>query len=114
MAVVRTVIVTISPMLSDILVTLLGDHTTLEVVATFDTRHNLEESLRAIVPDVILIGLGRNESDEIGHSCSTLLPTAKVIAFSNDGRNAFVHINAQRTVLLDVSAQMLTTTVLRV
>ena len=59
-------------------------------------------------PDLVLIGLGRLEGDEIGLSLVRLLPNAKVIAFSSDGRNAFTHrMQPQRTALLDVSPQML-------
>ena len=60
------------------------------------------------LPDLVLIGLGRLEGDEIGLSLVRLLPNAKVIAFSSDGRNAFTHrMQPQRTALLDVSPQML-------
>lgn len=114
MAAIRTLIVTMSSMLRDIVVTLLAGHTTLDVVATLDSRDRLEERLRAIAPDVILIGLGRNEGDEIGRTLATLVPTAKVIACSSDGRRAFVHMNTRCTALLDVSAKMLIEAILGV
>jgi hypothetical protein len=64
----------------------------------------LEERLRSLAPDLILIGLRRDEGDQIGLSLVRHLPNVKVIAFSSDGRDAFVHrMQPQRTVLPDVS-----------
>jgi DNA-binding NarL/FixJ family response regulator len=107
-AAIRTVMITMSPMLRDLVTELMAEHVNVDLVDELDTRDGLEEQLQALVPDLILIGLGRGEGDEIGLSLVRFLPNAKVIAFSSDGRNAFVHrMQPQRTALLDVSPQML-------
>ena len=108
MAAIRTVMVTMPPIFRDLIAELMAGRRNLEVVGNLGARDGLEERLRALEPDLILIGLGKGEGDEIGLPLVRLLPNAKVIAFSGDGRDAFVHrIHAQRTALLDVSAQAL-------
>ena len=105
--------ITMSPMLRDLVTELMAEHVNVDLVGELDTRDGLEEQLQALVPDLILIGLGGGEGDEIGLSLVRFLPNAKVIAFSSDVRHAFVHrMQPQRTVLLDVSPQMLIDTIL--
>jgi DNA-binding NarL/FixJ family response regulator len=112
-AAIRTVMITMSPMLRDLVTELMAEHVNLDLVGELDSRDGLEEQLQALVPDLILIGLGRGEADEIGLSLVRILPNAKVIAFSSDVRHAFFHrMQPQRTVLLDVSPQMLIDTIL--
>jgi DNA-binding NarL/FixJ family response regulator len=113
-AAIRTVTLTMSPLLRDLIMGLMAGRRDLDVVEELDTRAGLEERLRALAPDLILIGLDKNEAEEIGVTLVRLLPNAKVIALSNDGRHAFVYrMHPQRTELLDVSAQMLVDTILR-
>ncbi len=108
MAAIRTVMITMTPIFRDLITELVTRRRRLKVVAELDGRQGLEERLRPLAPDLILIGLTRNEGDEIGLSLVRLFPNAKVIAFSGDGRHAFVHqMQPQRSVLLDVSPQML-------
>ena len=88
MAAIRTVMITMPPIFRDLITQLMAGHRDLNVVAELDNREGLEERLRSFAPDLILVGLGRNEGDEIGLSLVRLLPAAKVIAFSSDGRHA--------------------------
>ena len=105
--------ITVSPMLRDLVTELMATHVNLDVVRELDTRDGLEEQLRALAPDLILIGLGRDERDDFGLSLVQLLPNAKVIAFSSDMRDAFVHrMQPHRIALLDVSPQVLIDTIL--
>jgi DNA-binding NarL/FixJ family response regulator len=107
-AAVRTVMITMAPIFRGLVAELMVGHRTLDVVGELNTRDELEEKLRALAPDLILIGLGRNEADEIGLVLVRLLPNGKVIAFSSDARQAFIYsMQPRRTVLLDVSPQML-------
>ena len=113
MAAIRTVTVTMSPIVRDLIAGLMTVHRNIDVIQEFATRDGLEQQLASAAPDLILIGLSKNEPDEIGLSLATLHPNAKVIAFSGDGHHAFVHrMRPQRTVLLDVSPQMIIDTVL--
>jgi DNA-binding NarL/FixJ family response regulator len=96
------------PLFRDLIAELMAAHGSLDVVAELRTRNAFAERLRSLSPDLVLIGLGGNEGDEIGLSLVRLLPNAKVIAFSSDGRHAFVHqMRPQRKMLLDLSPQML-------
>jgi len=105
---IRTVVITMPPIFRDLITELLAGHGSLDIVWQPDTREGLEEPLRALAPDLILIGLRREEGNEIGLSLVSLLPNAKVIAFSSDGRHAYLHrMQPQRTALLDVSPQIL-------
>jgi DNA-binding NarL/FixJ family response regulator len=107
-AAIRTVTVTMAPIFRDLLTELIAGHVNLEVVGELDTCDGLEEQLRALAPDLILIGLRRDEGDEVGPSLVQTFPNAKVIAFSSDGRHAFVHrMQPQRIALIDVSSQLL-------
>ena len=113
MTAIRTVTVTMAPMFRDLIVGLMAGYGNLDVVENLDTRDRLEEQLRALAPDLVLIGLGEDEADEIALPLARLLPDAKVIAFSRDRRHAFVHrMHPQRTALLDVSPKMLIDSIL--
>jgi DNA-binding NarL/FixJ family response regulator len=110
---IRTVIVTMSPMLSNIITALVTDHATLDVVAEFGTRAEAENQLPAIAPDLILVGLRSGETDLIGRTLLALVPFAKVLAFSTDARDAYLHeMRAHREELTDVSPQGLIDAVL--
>jgi DNA-binding NarL/FixJ family response regulator len=105
---IRTVIVTMPRLLGDIITALVTDHAALDVVAEFDNRADAENSLPDIAPDLILVGLRDDETDAIGLTLLALGPSAKVVAFSNDGRNGYLHeMRAQRVELTDISPQTL-------
>jgi DNA-binding NarL/FixJ family response regulator len=108
-AAIRTVMITMSPILRDLLMESMVGHVSLDLVGELETRDGLEEKLRPLIPDLIFVGLGRGEDDDkIGVSLARLLPNVKVILFSSDARDAFVHrMQPQRTILLDFSRQML-------
>jgi hypothetical protein len=114
-AAIRTVTVTMAPIFRDLIVGLMAGRRDLDVVEELDTRDGLKEWLQAVAPELILIGLRKNEADEfVVPPLVRLLPNAKVIAFSSDGRHAFVHhMHQQRTELLDVSAETLIDSILR-
>jgi DNA-binding NarL/FixJ family response regulator len=108
MAGIRTVMVTMSPFLADIIEQLLTEHVGLDVVGRFDVRDLLEEGLQVLAPELIFVGLQRGEADEIGRALLALVPAAKVIAFSNDARCGYVYeMRAHRAMLIDISLQEL-------
>ena len=111
-AAIRTVMITMSPLFRELVRELIAGHADLDVVGALDTRDELREQLRPLAPDVIFIGLGPNEGDEIGSSLVRFLPNTKVIAFSSDMRHAFVHSMQRHTVLPDVSPRLLIDAVL--
>jgi chemotaxis response regulator CheB len=102
----RVVAVTMSPLLRDVVTTLLTDHVAVELVAAFDQRADSGRRLEDIDPNLILIGLRPGESDDIASDLLTRIPSAKVVAFSHDGRDVSVHeMRRHRQTLPDVSPQ---------
>jgi hypothetical protein len=96
-----------SPMLRDIIKELPVAGVYLEIVAEFTTRDQLAERLKAILPDVVLIGLARGETDRIARAVLIAVPRGKVVAFSGGGRHVYIHeMRPHRTASSDVSAKM--------
>jgi hypothetical protein len=95
-----------SPMLRDIVKELPTGGVRLEIVAEFATRDLLLNQLRTIRPDMVLIGLGRGETDQIGRTILLALPWSRVIVFSSGARHVYIHeMRPHRRMLSDVSAQ---------
>jgi len=110
---IRAAVVTLSPILFDLLTTLLAGRATLKVVARFDTHDGIEAQLMAATPDLILYGLQNGESDSIAAALLASLPSAKIIVFASDGRNAFVYtMRPHRKALLDLSPHALVRAIL--
>ena len=106
---VRTIVVTMSPMLRDIITDLVADYVTLDIVADFDSRTEVVRKSELLAPDLVFVGLHIGEADDIGRDLLAHVPAAKIIAISCDGRTAYIHeMRACRTVLPDVSSQVLT------
>src|SRR6516164_110098 len=88
--VIRTVVITLPMMIGDIVKELLINDVELDIVGRFDSRERIEDMLRAILPDLVLVGLSPGESGISTQSFLAVVPNAKVIAFSSDGRSAYV------------------------
>jgi len=104
----RAIIVTLPTFLRDIIATLAEDRLPLNIVAELDRRVDVAAALESLLPDLVIVGLRTGETDEVGREILSRIPTARVIAISDGGHNAYVHeMCAWRTVLLDVSAEAL-------
>jgi hypothetical protein len=104
----RVAIVTIPPLLADILREVLAGGVAIEIIAQIGRRTRLEQRLRAARADLVLIGLRRGESDTIAQGILTALPGAKIIAFSSDIHRVWVHqMRPHRTELHDFSREAL-------
>ena len=102
----RTAVVTMTPMLRDIVTKLPPGRVRLDIVANFTTRDLLLERLKALCPDMVLIELARGETDRVARAILAALPRSRVIAFSGGGRNLYIHeMRPHRMALLDVSAK---------
>jgi DNA-binding NarL/FixJ family response regulator len=111
-AVIRTVVITLPMLISDIVKQLLIDDAKLDIVGRFDSRELIEAELRAISPELVLVGLGPEEPGMTGLSFLAVVPSAKVIAFSSDGRSAYVsQRGASWTHLPDVGAEAITSVI---
>jgi hypothetical protein len=103
---IRTAVVTMSPMLRDIVMKLPTRSVGLVIVAEFDTRTLLEDRLKAVLPDIVLIGLARGETDRIAKTVLAAVPHSRVIAFSSGVRRVYIHeMRPHRTALSNASAQ---------
>ena len=104
----RAIIVTLPTFLRDIITTLAEARLPLSIVANLDRRGDVAAALELWAPDLVVVGLRAGETDDVGRDILSRIPTARVIAISDGGRNAYVHeMCAYRTVLLDVSAEAL-------
>lgn len=96
------------PLFRDLVTALIAAHSNVDVVAELDNRNAIEQRLQSLAPELVLIGLGSGEGDEIGPALAGSVPNARVIAFSSDKRHAFVHqLHRERRILLDISPQQL-------
>ena len=111
-AVIRTVVITLPMLISDIVTQLLIDDVKLDIVGRFDSRELIEAELRAISPELVLVGLGPDEPGLTGLSFLAVVPAAKVIVFSSDGHSAYVsQSGASWTRLPDVGADAITSVI---
>jgi DNA-binding NarL/FixJ family response regulator len=105
--------VTIPPLLSDLMIRALEREITLEVVVYIHNRNGLQEALKSADPELVMIGLFEGEAGEIAGKLFAAAPAAKVIAFSSDCRNAYVHeLQANPKILVDVRPAQLVAAIL--
>ena len=110
---IRVVTVTMPRMLSDIIARLVESRYPLRVVARLESRFDLAMRLPTLAPNLILIGLRAGETDAIAEAALVVVPTARIVAFSCDGRHAYVHeLNADPAVLADVAPAALVDAIL--
>jgi DNA-binding NarL/FixJ family response regulator len=104
----RAIIATLPTFLRDIITALAEARLPLSIVANLDRRGDVAAALELWAPDLVVVGLRAGETDDVARDILSRIPTARVIAISDGGRNAYVHeMRAGRTVLLDVSAEAL-------
>ena len=87
---IRTVTVSITPLMSDIISAVVAELAPIDIVARLDRSDRLVLRLQMLAPDLLLIGLSRGEGDGIARSLRNALPRAKVIALSHDMRYAYL------------------------
>jgi hypothetical protein len=85
---IRTVIVTIPALLRDLIERLAWDRVELDIVAEFKVRRGLARQLAELRPGLVVIGLRANEADAVVRDLLALVPKARFIAFSANGRGA--------------------------
>jgi chemotaxis response regulator CheB len=106
-------LVTLSPLLSDIITQAVQPDIDLEVVADFNSREWPDEQLRLMDPELILIGLKVGETDAIAATLLGVAPAAKVIAFSADCHHAYLHeMRPYQKMLIDVTPTVLAEVIL--
>jgi chemotaxis response regulator CheB len=108
----RTVTVAITPLLGDIISHVVVERAPIDIVAHLDSRDQLAPRLRTLAPDLVLIGLSRDEGGAIELSLTNALPRVKVIALSHDACHAYFPVpHRHRTRLIDLSPEALIETI---
>lgn len=110
---IRTALITMSPMLGDIITRAVAGNVVLDVVARLDGENATADRLRMLTPELILIGLSAHESDAVALAALAVAPTAKVIAFTADCRHAhLLEMRPHRALLIDVTPAALVDAIL--
>jgi DNA-binding NarL/FixJ family response regulator len=79
--------VTTPALLRDLITRLAAKNIDFKVVAEFSARHALARRLKAIGPDLVVVGLRRSETSAVIAALLAKVPTAKFIALSANGRS---------------------------
>lgn len=109
MAAVRTLVVTVSPLLTDLVTAVLEPRLTLDVVGVLPTRERLVEQLRELAPDLVLLGLLGAETDACARPLLVALPSAQFVVLAANGQHAWLYeMRRHRTALTDFSLPDLT------
>jgi hypothetical protein len=104
----RCVFVTLAPLLSAILAEALSRRIELRLLPQLDERDQLAQRLVALSPDLVVIGLGPGESDDIGAPLLSRLPNSRILLISSAADYAYVHqMRPHRQVLFDFSPDTL-------
>jgi DNA-binding NarL/FixJ family response regulator len=107
-ATIRTVFIGMSPMLRDIVKRSVSYHANLEIVDELTAYDEAGDRLSRVAPELILIGLHPDDRDDIAQELLTLVPTAKVIAFSSDVSHAYLlQMRPYRVAILHISPEKL-------
>jgi chemotaxis response regulator CheB len=97
---VRTVAVTISPLLADLVREVLKPRLMLDLVGVLENRATLAASLRKLKPDLVLFGLIGGETDAAALPFRVVLPSAVFLVLSSSGHHAWLHMRRGRRVVL--------------
>ncbi len=95
----RVVILTLNPLLRDIITTLLQNRAPATIVAEFSKRVPVRR-LKLLAPDLVIVGLRSGENDKIGQRYLAEIPTSRVLVISSDGREAFIYRAPDRRIVL--------------
>ena len=105
MAAIRAVLIGMSPILRDIVKQCIRSVGDVEIVGEFFAEEGTER-LILLKPEVVIISLGRGETDEVASRLLETAPAAKIVALSSDNRSAFCStMRLHRVVLSDISPQ---------
>jgi DNA-binding NarL/FixJ family response regulator len=105
--------VTLSPIVADLIASVLAARAPVAVAERFTTRRAAEAWLSHHRAELIIVGAAEAEAGDVISRFLALAPDATVLALSDDGRRARVRVNATSERLLsDVSPDQLADAVL--
>jgi hypothetical protein len=94
---IRTVMVTVPAMLGDLIKHLAVGRVELQILAELDTRRGLVRRLKALRPDLIVIGFETNGFEMAIRSLLTQQPGCRLIVLRPDGRIVGYELRLHRT-----------------
>jgi chemotaxis response regulator CheB len=97
---VRTLAVTISPLLANLLTDVLKPRLPLDLIGIVQNRATLAEALRASSPDLVVLGLIGTETDAVARPFFAVLPATVILVLSANGHCAWLHQRRRRRVVL--------------
>jgi hypothetical protein len=95
-AVLRTVVVTLSRLLSELVISVLSPEIVVDVIEILATRERIIERLRDLAPDLVLIGLLDSEADTVALSLLPALPFARILVLASNGEHAWLYDSGGR------------------
>jgi DNA-binding NarL/FixJ family response regulator len=105
---IRTFVVTVSPLLSELVIEMLRPHLGLDIVAVVSTRDGLTEKLRAAAPQLVVLGLMRAETNHCVKVVLRAMPSLQVLVLAQDGQRAWLYeMRPRRMAVTDLSAPAL-------
>jgi hypothetical protein len=108
LAIVSTVVVTVPPLLADLVLDVLRPHLELRLDAVLGDRHRLADHLRALAPDLVVLGLRSNETDALAATLLSILPAAAFLVVAANGQHAWLHgMRPHRTALNELTVSAL-------
>ena len=104
----RCVLVTIAPLLSSIVAATIARRFDMHLLENIHEREGLQARLLELNPDLVVIGLAPDESDQAAVELLTHLLKAKILLISSNGDCAYLHAMVpHREVLADFSPETL-------
>jgi chemotaxis response regulator CheB len=97
---VRTVAVTISPLLASLMTEVLKPRLSLDLVGVVQDRATLADSLRKLTPDLVVFGLIGEETDAAALPFRAVLPSAVILVLSSSGHYACLYERSGRRIAL--------------
>ena len=86
---IRTLAVTISPLLASLIAEVLKPRLSLDLVGVLQNRAPLADSLRKLAPDLVVFGLIGEETDAAALLFRAVLPSAVILVLSSCGHYAW-------------------------
>ena len=105
--------VALSPIVADLIASVLADRAPIAIAARFDTREAAADWLGAHAVDLVVAGARADAADEIAAGFLVLAPDATVLVLSDEGRLARISaVGASPVTLVDSSTDKLAEAVL--
>jgi hypothetical protein len=86
----RVMVVTVSPLLAELVTGVLAPSMDIEVIGRLDGRGDLARQMLDLRPDLVLIGLVGSETHDIALTLLDILPSVKILVLARDATRAWL------------------------